>query len=162
MTSFQSSITCLKGCISPVQGEGNGNPFQYSCLENPGDCGAWWAAIYGVGIHRVGTAYTESERLKRLSSSSNRARHLERLVVQQRPREGTGSAILKVQATVMGTGICTLRFITSSRGLANLSIPSSAQAQEATGTKKGSGTQSHSAAGPSPGNTHYGREAGPN
>ena len=162
MTSFQSSITCLKGCISPVQGEGNGNPFQYSCLENPGDCGAWWAAIYGVGIHRVGTAYTESERLKRLSSSSNRASHLERLVVQQRPREGTGSAILKVQATVMGTGICTLRFITSSRGLANLSIPSSAQAQEATGTKKGSGTQSHSAAGPSPGNTHYGRAAGPN
>ena len=114
------------------------------------------------GIHRVGTAYTESERLKRLSSSSNRASHLERLVVQQRPREGTGSAILRVQATVMGTGICTLRFITSSRGLANLSTPSPAQAQEATGTKKGSGTQSHSAAGPSPGNTHYGRAAGPN
>ena len=29
-------------------GEGNGNPFQYSCLENPRDRGAWWAAIYGV------------------------------------------------------------------------------------------------------------------
>ena len=29
-------------------GEGNGNPFQYSCLENPGDRGAWWAALYGV------------------------------------------------------------------------------------------------------------------
>ena len=29
-------------------GEGNGNPLQYSCLENPGDGGAWWAAIYGV------------------------------------------------------------------------------------------------------------------
>ena len=28
--------------------EGNGNPLQCSCLENPGDGGAWWAAIYGV------------------------------------------------------------------------------------------------------------------
>jgi len=43
-------------------GEGNGNPLQYSCLENPSDGGAWWAAIYGV---------TQSQtRLKRLSSSS--------------------------------------------------------------------------------------------
>ena len=29
-------------------GEGNGNPLQYSCLENPMDRGAWWAAISGV------------------------------------------------------------------------------------------------------------------
>ena len=29
-------------------GGGNGNPFQCSCLENPRDGGAWWAAIYGV------------------------------------------------------------------------------------------------------------------
>ena len=29
-------------------GEGNGNPLQCSCLENPGDGGAWWAAVYGV------------------------------------------------------------------------------------------------------------------
>ena len=29
-------------------GEGNGNPFQYSCLENPIDRGAWWATVYGV------------------------------------------------------------------------------------------------------------------
>ena len=29
-------------------GEGNGNPLQCSCLENPKDGGAWWAAIYGV------------------------------------------------------------------------------------------------------------------
>ena len=31
-----------------TNGEGNGNPLQYSCLENPMDGGAWWAAIYGV------------------------------------------------------------------------------------------------------------------
>ena len=29
-------------------GEGNGNPLQYSCLENPRDRGTWWAAVYGV------------------------------------------------------------------------------------------------------------------
>ena len=29
-------------------GEGNGNPLQYSCLENPRDGGAWWAAVHGV------------------------------------------------------------------------------------------------------------------
>ena len=29
-------------------GEGNGNPLQSSCLENPGDRGAWWAAVHGV------------------------------------------------------------------------------------------------------------------
>ena len=44
-------------------GEGNGNPFQCSCLENPRDGGAWWAAICGVAQSRT--------RLKRLSSSSS-------------------------------------------------------------------------------------------
>ena len=43
-------------------GEGNGNPLQCSCLENPRDEGAWWAAVYGVAQSRT--------RLKRLSSSS--------------------------------------------------------------------------------------------
>ena len=31
-----------------LNGEGNGTPFQYSCLENPMDRGAWWAAVHGV------------------------------------------------------------------------------------------------------------------
>ena len=42
--------------------EGNGNPLQCSCLENPRDSGAWWAAVYGVAQSRTW--------LKRLSSSS--------------------------------------------------------------------------------------------
>ena len=46
-------------------GEGNGNPLQYSCLENPRDGGAWWAAVYGVA-----KSWT---RLKGLSSSSKDA-----------------------------------------------------------------------------------------
>ena len=45
-------------------GEGNGNPLQCSCLENPRDRGAWWAAVYGVAQSRT--------RLKRLSSGSSR------------------------------------------------------------------------------------------
>ena len=44
-------------------GEGNGNPLQCSCLENPRDGGAWWAAVYGVAQSRT--------RLKRLSTSSS-------------------------------------------------------------------------------------------
>ena len=51
---FHFSPSCI--------GEGNGNPLQYSCLENPRDGGAWWAAVYGVAQSRT--------QLKRLSSSS--------------------------------------------------------------------------------------------
>ena len=47
----------------PCTGEGNGNPLQCSCLENPRDSGAWWAAVYGVAQSRT--------RLKRLSSRSS-------------------------------------------------------------------------------------------
>ena len=52
---FHFSLSCI--------GEGNGNPLQCSCLENPRDGGAWWAAIYGVAQSRT--------RLKWLSSSSS-------------------------------------------------------------------------------------------
>ena len=34
-------------------GEGNGNPLQYSCLENPMDGGAWWATVHGVTKRRI-------------------------------------------------------------------------------------------------------------
>ena len=34
--------------LERVPGEGNGNPLQYSCLENPMDRGAWWATVHGV------------------------------------------------------------------------------------------------------------------
>jgi len=52
---FHFSLACIA--------EGNGNPLQCSCLENPRDGGAWWAAIYGIA-----QSWT---RLKRLSSSSS-------------------------------------------------------------------------------------------
>ena len=52
---FHFSLSCI--------GEGNGNPLQCSCLEDPRDGGAQWAAVYGVAQSRT--------RLKRLSSSSS-------------------------------------------------------------------------------------------
>ena len=52
---FHFSLSCT--------GEGNGNPLQCSCLENPRDGGAWWAAVYGVAQSRT--------RLGQLSSSSS-------------------------------------------------------------------------------------------
>ena len=51
---FHFSLSCI--------GEGNGSPLQCSCLENPRDGGAWWAAVYGVVQSRTGQ--------KQLSSSS--------------------------------------------------------------------------------------------
>ena len=39
--------------LSSVGGEGNGIPLQYSCLENPMDGGAWWAAVHGVAKSRT-------------------------------------------------------------------------------------------------------------
>ena len=56
---FHFSLSCI--------GEGNGNPLQCSCLENPRDGGAWWAAVSGVAQSRTGQ--------KRLSSSSSRYRN---------------------------------------------------------------------------------------
>ena len=52
---FHFSLSCI--------GEGNGNPLQRSCLENPRDWGTCWAAVYGVAPSRT--------KLKRLSSSSS-------------------------------------------------------------------------------------------
>ena len=53
---FHFSLSCI--------GEGNGNPLQCSCLENPRDGGAWWAAVCGVAQSQT--------RLKQLSSSSSK------------------------------------------------------------------------------------------
>ena len=53
---FHFSLSCIV--------EGNGNPLQYSCLENPKDRGGWWAAVYGVAQSR--------RWLKWLSSSSSK------------------------------------------------------------------------------------------
>ena len=43
-----SSGLLYSGAVYSLNGEGNGTPLQCSCLENPRDGGAWWAAIYGA------------------------------------------------------------------------------------------------------------------
>ena len=58
-----SSVTFTFHFPLSCTGEGNGNPLQCSCLENPRDRGAWWAAVYGVTQSRT--------RLKQLSNSSS-------------------------------------------------------------------------------------------
>ena len=63
---FHFSLLCI--------GEGNGNPLQYPCLENPRGRGAWWAAVQGVAQSQT--------RLKRLSSSSSSR---EWLILPQKP-----------------------------------------------------------------------------
>ena len=78
---FHFSLSCI--------GEGNGNPLQRSCLENPRDGGAWWAAVYGVAQSQT--------RLKRLSSSSilaNKAHGIYNLRVgPQLPLFGQGAEL---------------------------------------------------------------------
>ena len=68
-------------------GEGNGNPLWCSCLENPRDGGAWWAAVYGVARSRT--------RLKRLSSNSSSK--------QKRPQERIQARLLNFLKKLMKT-----------------------------------------------------------
>ena len=56
---FHFSLSCI--------GEGNGNPLQCSCLENPRDRGAWWAAIYGVTQSRTQLTWLSSNLKKKKS-----------------------------------------------------------------------------------------------
>ena len=71
---FHFPLSCI--------GEGNSNPLQCSCLENPMDGEAWWAAVYGVAQSRT--------RLKRLSSSSStRPRSCQLSIVWERHDEGS-------------------------------------------------------------------------
>ena len=62
---FHFSLSCI--------GEGNGNPLKYSCLENPRDRGAQWAALYGVA-----QSPTRLRRLSSSSSSSKRPKNISR------------------------------------------------------------------------------------
>ena len=51
--SPRTAATFAGCCCQPQPGEGNGTPLQYSCLENPMDGGAWWAAVHGIAKSRT-------------------------------------------------------------------------------------------------------------
>ena len=82
---FHFSLSCI--------GEGNGNPLQCSCLENPMDGGAWWASIYGV---------TQSQtRLKRLSSSKYKSVNyfiIRNKIREQNPKNMCAAAAKSLQS----------------------------------------------------------------
>ena len=60
--TLESPLDCKEIKLVSPKGTGNGNPLQYSCLENPMDGGVWWAAVHGVAQSRT--------RLKRLSKGN--------------------------------------------------------------------------------------------
>ena len=78
-------------------GEGNGNPLQCSCLENPRDGGAWWAAVYGVAQSQT--------RLKRLSSSNSKVRALLEEHKKERVEQKVKSVFSGVLLIIMEYGI---------------------------------------------------------
>ena len=78
---FHFSLSCI--------GEGNGNPLQCSCLENPTDGGAWWAAVYGVA-----QSWT---RLKQLSSCSSSSRYADDTTLMAESEEELKSLLMKVK-----------------------------------------------------------------
>ena len=90
---FHFSLSCI--------GEGNGNPLQCSCLENPRDGGAWWAAIYGVP--------QSPTRLTRLSSSSSSSSITETLYPLSHRRNNT--LLVSLPAVIFG------HFITGSKDI---------------------------------------------
>ena len=83
---FHFSLSCI--------GEGNGNPLQCSCLENPRDGGAWLAAVYGVA-----QSWT---RLKQLSSSSSRPIRLLAMLNHQKVTLGTCNVFHKCYLLLLG------------------------------------------------------------
>ena len=91
------SLSCI--------GEVNGNPLQCSCLENPRDGGAWWAAVYGVTQSRT--------QLKRLSSSSSmeylswiaQFRYL-KIVAKKKKKEGKRKVLLLSPSSMSDNNHC--------------------------------------------------------
>ena len=70
-SSVSKESACNAGDLGSISGlgrypgEGNGNPLQYSCLENPMDRGTWWAAVHGVA--RVGHYWATKERERKVN-----------------------------------------------------------------------------------------------
>ena len=76
---MEGKLRSINACFPTWSiGEGNGNPLQCSCLENPRDRGAWWAAVYGVAQSRT--------RLKWLSSRSSNCLIYKEILLTRPPK----------------------------------------------------------------------------
>ena len=85
---FHFSLSCIR--------EGNGNPLQCSCLENPWDGGAWWAAVYGVAQSQTW--------LKQLSSSSRKCGEQRKLIVYGKASIVVAASLPSPVSCVMAVG----------------------------------------------------------
>ena len=82
---FHFSLPCI--------GEGDGNPLQCSCLENPRDEGAWWASVYGVAQSRT--------RLKQLSSKYRKNESFLKVAVAEHLERCPATAHRKADTTML-------------------------------------------------------------
>ena len=65
----------INAYIWNLDGEGNGTPLQYSCLENPREGGAWWAAVYGVAQSWTRLKWLSSMEFRKMVTTTLYARH---------------------------------------------------------------------------------------
>ena len=93
---WATSLSLFLSCT----GKGNGNPSQCSCLENPRDGGAWWAAVYGIAQSQT--------QLKRLSSSSKNT--MKKLLSSKGRKVMTNlDSILKSRDITLSTKVCLVK-----------------------------------------------------
>ena len=86
---FHFSLWCI--------GEGNGNPLQYSCLENPRDGGAWWATIYGVAQSQTRLKWLRSSRSSRILDEHVKVKVAQSCPTLCNPMEYTVHGILQAR-----------------------------------------------------------------
>ena len=86
---FHFSLSCI--------GEGNGNLLQYSCLENPRDGGAWWAAFYGVAQSRSAAAAKQKQYFNKFDKDYKNGPHQEKKKKLKKKRENDGKMVLESQ-----------------------------------------------------------------
>ena len=85
---FHISLSCI--------GEGNGNPLQYSCLENPRDGRAWWAAAYGVTQSRTWLKWLSSSIAKKtINKMERQPSECEKIIANEATDKGLISKIYK-------------------------------------------------------------------
>ena len=90
---FHFSLSCI--------GEGNGNPLQCSCLENPRDGGAWWSAVYGIAQSRTWLKWLSSK----ITADGDCSRETKRCLLLERKIMTNLDSILKSRDITLSTKV---------------------------------------------------------